>query len=273
MSRCYQIHVDTSSAVFTQTNTNNISGNPQPARVISQPVIKNNGNPFDITYFLSQGHKRLRSLTLKSIEMPIGFYNIRAPYNTITIDGITYTILEGNYTIDSLIGSINGTIGIAIGQFSVNKMLNRVTFVPTSLNSSIAATSTISVTVPLPNDSSINVPCLGYFLGFTDGQNGTEIVATNSYIINFDNYVSVWIPTLGRSSQENTKTTFKVPIMVPSGGVQFYQERTTFTQKVDVTDRSILFDRIDLQILDRFGQPMDNNGIDWSFTLEIEADT
>lgn len=273
MSRCYQIHVDTSSAVFTPTNITGMNGNPQPARVISQPVIKNGGNPFNITYFLSQSHKRLRRITLKSVEMPLGFYNIRAPYNTLTIDGQVYNIQEGNYTIDSLIGSINGTIGIAIGQFSVNKMLNRITFVPTSINSSIAAITTINVTGPLPNDPTINVPSLGYFLGFTDGQTGTEIVATNAYIINFDNYVSIWMPSLGRSSLENTKTTFKVPITVPSGGVQFHQELTTFKQSVDVTDRSILFDRLDLQILDRFGQPMDNNGVDWSFTLEIEADT
>ena len=254
-------------------NTENINGNPQSARVISQPIIKNGGNPFDITYFLSQTHKRLRRITLKSVEMPIGFYNIRAPYNTLTIDGQTYTIQEGNYTIDSLIGSINGTIGIAVGQFNVNKMLNRITYVPTSINSSVAAIASITVTVPLPNDPSINVPSLAYFLGFTDGQTGTEIVATHSYLINFDNYVSLWIPSLGRSSLENTKTTFKVPITVPSGGVQFLQELTSFKQSVEVTDRSILFDRIDMQVLDRFGQPMDNNGIDWSFTLEIEADT
>jgi len=80
-------------------------------------------------------------------------------------------------------------------------------------------------------------------------------------------------PSLGRSSLENNKITFKVPITVPSGGVQFFQELTSFKQSVEVSDRSLLFDRIDMQILDRFGQPMDNNGIDWSFTLEIEADT
>lgn len=273
MSRCYQIHVDTSSVYNDLSSTQDISGNLQPTRINFRPVVKNNGNPFDLTFFLSQTHKRLRRITLKSVEMPVGFYNIRAPYNTLVIDGQTYTIQEGNYTIDSLIGSINGTIGIAIGQFNVNKMLNRITYVPTSINSSIAAIATINVTVPLPNDPNINIPSLAYFLGFTDGQTGTEIIATNSYLINFDNYVTFWIPTLGRSSLENNKITFKVPITVPSGGVQFLQELTSFKQSVEVTDRSLLFDRIDMQVLDRFGQPMDNNGIDWSFTLEIEADT
>lgn len=273
MSRSYQIHVDTSSAVFTQTNRSDISGNPVPARVYSQPIIKNGGNPLDISYFLSQTHKRLRRITLKSVELPIGFYNIRAPYNTITIDSIKYTIQEGNYTIDSLMSSMNGTIGIAIGQFNVNKMLNKITFVPTSLNSAIASYATIGVTVPLPNDATINIPSLGYFLGFTDGQYGTEVTATNSYLINFDNYVQIHIPSLGRSSLENTKCTFKVPITVPSGGVEFYQEMSGFNQSVEVTDRNILFDRINLQVLDRFGQQLDNNGVDWSFTLEIESDT
>jgi hypothetical protein len=35
----------------------------------------------------------------------------------------------------------------------------------------------------------------------------------------------------------------------------------------------IMFDRLDIQVRDRFGQQLNNNGIDWSFTIEIESDT
>ena len=40
-----------------------------------------------------------------------------------------------------------------------------------------------------------------------------------------------------------------------------------------VTDSSNMVDRLVIQVLDRFGQPMVNNGLDWSMTLEIECDT
>jgi hypothetical protein len=40
-----------------------------------------------------------------------------------------------------------------------------------------------------------------------------------------------------------------------------------------VTDRGVRLDRLNITVLDRYGNIINNNGIDWSFTLEIEADT
>lgn len=261
MSRTYQIHVDTSSTVNTQTN---ISGgtNSQvtPTRVLYPNVVKQSNNPFNCTVILGQTHRRLRCVSLKCAEIPIGFYNVRAPYNTVTIGSTTYTITPGNYTISTLCTAINTVITAGVGSFAANSGSSTVTF--TSASGSVTLTT-----------FSGSLPNLLYFLGFVNGQSGSSITGTNSYMVNFDTYMSIYIPNLRNSSLEPSFITFKIPLTVASGGVQYYSEKTQFEQELQIFDKMIMFDRLDIQVRDRFGQQLNNNGIDWSFTIEIESDT
>jgi hypothetical protein len=78
---------------------------------------------------------------------------------------------------------------------------------------------------------------------------------------------------LGQSSQEPAAITFKIPVNVNNGSILHWSENTQNTQKVLVTDNSVRVDRLNITVLDRFGVILNNNGIDWSFTLEIESDT
>ena len=125
----------------------------------------------------------------------------------------------------------------------------------------------------------ITVPALslGAFLGFTNGQScpgtNTVITGTNSYIINFDTYITIWIGEIGTASLDPQQITYKVPLTTGSGTIIQYSEGSTWPQKVIYTDRSNRLDRLTIVVLDRFGNIINNNGIDWSFTLEIESDT
>jgi hypothetical protein len=243
MSRTYQLHVDTSSTA-------------------SGTVIKTSNNPFACTVKLGQTHRRLQAVALKSVELPVAFYNIRAPYNTFTItnSGVTtvYTVTPGNYTVTSLISALNGIIGSGTGSFAPNSMTSRLTY-----------TSVVgSVSFPVVSRT------LGYFLGFTDGQSGTVITATNSYNINFDNYINIFIENLRNSSLEpNVPITFKVPITVANGSVEYFFEGIRFPQSICIRDPDFTIDRLNISVRDRFGQPLDNNGVDWTFTLEFISDT
>jgi hypothetical protein len=111
------------------------------------------------------------------------------------------------------------------------------------------------------------------FLGFTNGQVGTTIIGTNSYIINFDTYVNIWIQNLGTSSLDSQQITYKIPNTVGSGSIIQYTEASNWDQKIEVTDRSNRLDRLIVTVLDRFGNILNNNGLDWSFSLEITSDT
>ena len=249
MSQKYMIHIDTAS-VSNVTSSFGSYG-PQPS------VTKLDGNPFQCQVILGNRHRRLRSVALKNAQIPIGFFNIRAPYNVLIIDGIEYTVQPGNYSITNLINAINSLVTLTVGEFDVDDLTNTITF-------------TSGSGVPI---LTVTQPSLFYFLGFTNLQQGVSISATYSYIVNWDTYLNIWIENLGQSSLEPAQITYKVPLSVGSAGVQQYTEAATHVQKLDVTDRGVRLDRLNIQIQDRFGNMLNNNGIDWSFTLEIEADT
>ena len=241
MSKTYQIHVDTSS---TTSNT----------------VYKYNNNPFNCSVLLGQTHRRIRSVSLKSAEIPLGYYNIRAPYNVFTyttVDGTTpITLTPGNYSSSSILSSINAGIGGT--PLSLNSGTNKVTYTNLSKSTTISA----------PPRS------LASFLGFTDQQSGTTILATNSYNVNFDNYIGIYIENLRASSLEpNVPITFKIPITVSNTNIQNYAAGNQWEQKIEIYDPNIRIDRLNIKVIDRFGGQLDNNGIDWTFSLEIEADT
>jgi hypothetical protein len=44
------------------------------------------------------------------------------------------------------------------------------------------------------------------------------------------------------------------------------------SQSIAVTDRNARVDRLNITVLDRFGNILNNNGLDWSFTLDVESD-
>ena len=231
--------------------------------VDTQTANKINGNPFNCTYVLSKKHRNLVEVSLKNLQMPVGFYNVRSPYNTITINGTNYTITPGNYSDATFVSVLNSTVTPAIGVFSINPTTGRFQFVSASG----------SATITVPSGTATNVPSLTNLLGFTNGQVGTSIIATYSYILNFDTYVNVYIRNLSVSSSETQLVTFKVPVNAASGQILHWNENSQDYQCVPVVYTVETIDRFIIQVYDRFGNPMDNNGIDWSFSLQIKSDT
>jgi len=243
MSRVWFIHVDTTS------NTANT-------------VTKaNTFNSFDCSVLLGQTHTRVKRVALKTAEIPLGFYNIRAPYNTLTLNVLstltTYTFIPGNYSAGTFISTINNTITTAVGSFAINSTTNKVTYTST-------AGSTRIVSDPVT---------LGYMLGFTNDQVGVSFTANKSYNIDFDNYINIYIENLRNSCMEPYACTFKIPITVQKGGVESYQSDNRFKQSIEIFDPNYKINRLNIQVRDRYGAPLDNNGLDWSMTLEVESDT
>ena len=243
MSNRYLIHMDTSSV-----SNVSITGQASVAKVA--------GNPFQCTIILGNRHRRIRAVSLKNAQIPIGFYNIRAPYNTMVLNGTTYTVAPGNYNSTSFLAAVNAALGNGVGVFAIQNSQNIMTF--TANSGSVTFT--------------VTPPSLLSFMGFTDLQSGAFITAPNSYIINFDSYIRIWIENLGQSSLEPSQTTFKIPVNVAPGSILQWTELGQFMQRVEVTDRGARLDRLNITVIDRYGNIINNNGLDWSFTLEIEAD-
>lgn len=248
MSKVYFLHVDTSS---TTANT-----------VIKGAIGNNYGvDSFNCSILLGTEHRKVRRVSLKAAEIPIGFYNIRAPYNTLTINVAgtlqSYTFSPGNYTSTTFLNTLNNTVTPAVGSFFLNTLTN-----------------TIQYTSVVGSSSIVGDPgTLGYFMGFQTSQTGVIIVAAKSYSIDFDNYICIYIENLRNSCMEPFPCTFKIPIKVQKGGVENYLSDNAFKQSIEIFDPDYRIDRLNIQVRDRFGNPLTNNGIDWSMTLEVESDT
>ena len=81
-----------------------------------QLFTNSNDHPFSLTFNLPTQINKVKKIYLKSIELPVGFTNIRSENNsntlTINVNGIECTIIltPNNYTINSLINAINKAI-------------------------------------------------------------------------------------------------------------------------------------------------------------------
>jgi hypothetical protein len=231
------------------------------ANYVENNVIKNQGNPFDFTYRFMNTHRALKRITLKNVQMPYGFYNIRTGVNILNLNSTNYTLTPGYYTQAQLITALNTAVS-GVGTFAVvsqtNTLSNQLQFTPVS-------------------GATFGSSLLNTLLGFTSGQTSsgtTVLIATNQFTVNFDTYVYIYINNLGISSQEPIKYTFKVPLNNTTfGSTLFWSDENQNHQSIEVTDNAVRVDRLQIQVLDRFGNILNNNGLDWSMTLEITSDT
>lgn len=141
---------------------------------IDTAVSKVGTEPFQCMYKFSAPHRKVSCVALRNAQIPVGFYNVRAPYNTITIckavstvedtltlNGTPYTVPPNVYTLDTLINVLNGLIS-AVGSFSV-------------VNGFVVLTTNSSVTLTVTGAAKD----LWKLLGFVTGQSGTTIIAVN----------------------------------------------------------------------------------------------
>lgn len=230
----------------------------------------NIGNPFDTTFNLSSGISQIKSICLKSLEMPISFPNIRDGLNEFII-----RYLSTNYSIK--LSPTNYT--------SATTLCNDLT---TAFNSSSIP---IKPTFSIVGDK-IRITMIGtghlytviqtnfsrYICGFSFNQTSNPALGSNStitadynYLLNIDNYVSMYfenLPNISNSSN-NLRMTYKIPLNAVNGVVYYFGSDGNFNQCIEIKDSNIFISYIRVKILDRFNNIIDNNGCHYSFTLEI----
>ena len=246
----WQVHIDTSSTTTIGS-------------LLSQ-VSKTNGNPFQCTYIFGNRHRGMRTISIQNAQIPIGFYNIRAPFNTLVISGTTYTITPGNYTTLAALNAAivtPGSVALStLGSFAASSTTGIVTFTAAGGNQSLG---------PVTPNSLLS------FLGYTQTATtaiADTVVGTNPYTLNWDTYINMWIENAGPSSLEPAQITFKIPLSSTTNGVAYWSEGSQNIQKICITDKSVRIDRLNIVFQDRFGNILNNNGLDWSMSFDIESE-
>ena len=263
MSNSYHtnfLHLDSSNSTYI-TDINNTTG-----------VFT---NPYKTQFKMPQTFRSIKRVYLKSLELPVGFSNIRkGSTDTLKffINGAPYTVVlpEKNYTqiaqllIDintAIIAVIPPTIVMAIGLTGSLTNPNRciINFTGSVSNFSIL-------------DTNLSKFILG-FRGLTDTLVASVYSASSSnYDLSPDNYILMHIPTLNafNASMCGQQSTFKIPLNSINSQVYYYMESQSFTQWVDITDKNLTISSLNVVLYDKFGCNLHPNGIDWSFTLAME---
>jgi hypothetical protein len=221
---------------------------------------------FDARFPLSTPIIEAKKLTLKSLELPVNFNNIRnsGTLNQFSIStnlGNTYNVSIPSYnysTIDTLVTALNNAfVGVVPNTTFTFVTGNYIT---------LSATST-TITSFVINKTSLS----NAVLGFKSTGNLMSITATSPYLLNVDNYIIMYINNIQALHTENTGNflqSFKIPLNAVNGVVYYQAENSNFSQSVYLAPSHIQY--LDITIYDRFGQKIQCNNSDYSFSLSVE---
>ena len=254
------IHFDSIFANYV-TDTNNTTG------------ITNSA--YKAIFPMNQSFRNVTRVYFKSVELPIGFSNIRkGSTDTITfvLNGTTYNIIlpEKNYTtMASLLTDLNNYIGGYTLSGNATMILSVWPALPNRLM--IYLTNTTSFKF-------IDTNLSKYILGIRSAdlliENAAVYAAYSGFNLNPDNYILAYIPTLNgiNGCQGWSIGTFKIPMNTIQGQVYFYQSGSSFEQFVDITNPDLVITNLEVTLFDRYGNNLNPTGFDYSFTLAFESD-
>lgn len=234
-------------------------------------------NPYKAQYNMNQTFRNVKRVYLSAMEFPVGFSNIRTGCTDTLkyiLNGVTYTVVlpEKNYTtIGALLLDLNNQM-IMLNP-NGPPILNVNYLTPSRLMFNFIGTVPTSFSVVDTNLSKYVLGFRGLYDGFTNvtGFAQTYMATNSNWNLNFDNYISLYIPLFGScSSMSNQLQTFKIPLNTITNQVYFYQEGSSFRQWVDISDKNFTMNSFTLIVLDKFGNNLNPNGLDFSFTLSLE---
>lgn len=229
----------------------------------------NNGNPFDASFSLTSNLKNVKKISLKSIEMPIAFTNVRTGLNDFTI-----RMLSVNYTVylnSSVYTSATTLCSDLTTAFNSNSIPVKPVFSVVGNKIRITMTGSNLYSVIGSNFSR-------YVLGFINNQTSNPALGANStitaeynFLLNVDNYVNIYLENIPQSmtTSNNLFSSFKVPLNAVNNVVYFFGDESNFNQSIDLTDENAVISQIKIKIMDRFGNVLNNNGVDYSFSLQF----
>lgn len=200
---------------------------------------------------------------LKSVTFPNGIYNVSntdieitdsSGLNTISVTGGNYTSTELATLLESLLN------GLTIDTYTVSITNNKFVFTSNFVGFTI-------------NPNNLDNTLL-YNLGFVLGSSYTGLSITAPNLFNLSGIKNVFIKisqiTNYIRNALDIKYNFKFDVTCPFGGVVFFSNENKYLQEYDVSSDNLVSNSyFDIQLVDQYGIVIDNNGLDWNFTLKL----
>jgi predicted aspartyl protease len=125
-------------------------------------------------------------------------------------------------------------------------------------------------------DTQLNNFILGLKLSNTSvitGGTTASITGSNVINLNIDNYLNMHlenVPTDNNHNFNGVLCSFKVSLNGVYGTIIYNNDENVFKQTVYISDENYILRELRISFYDRFGNAVINNGLDYSFSLEIK---
>ncbi len=253
---------------------------------------KETNSKSEYTITLSEKITDVKKTGIKSIELPVSFYNISSNlgnntfkliYNTTSY---LFNIPDGNYTSTDLKSKLNSLA--TYYSLNVNFDIQNNKFIITNNSGN-------NVTVNFNTDDIGNITKynfksrLGWLMGFRNYQyiipSSSNITAEATFDLNIPKYLYLAIDEFGKGNQNSFISPLPTSLInkniiariccdykqYPYGSVLYANEYNgllisdtrSYTGKIDIQ-------KLNIKILNEYGIVMDLNGLDYSFLLKLE---
>ena len=218
--------------------------------------------------------RRIKRISLLCLEMPVQFANVRT---SVAFSYTTTLSATGSFSI-----SINQTF-TTISQLLTYLNSQIPTIAGVSIAFSVSLTNTnlvIATTSGLSAFQLSNYTDKKQFLKNILGFNGTEnlvsnvLTASSYYNLNLDNYISIYLQNVPHqtTNQNQSNSSFKIPLNCVTNSIYFFNQNTSYTPFINVSDNNFVLDKLIVSVFDRYGNNLNPNGSDYSFSLRIDTD-
>ena len=245
---------------------------------------------YNATIKLMNTLHKVKKISLKSLEMPVMFNNIRsASENTSSVLYLQFTyasytniqipiyIPPMNYTSISLLLSFINTqlsnnlasYGLTITAAVFSNSITYQTYIQFTCNQSTAvwffyrdSILLSGILGVLPSARSYSSPSI------------TNLDGKNMYCLNVDNYICLYLNNIpaASSNASGRNCSFKVPLSAINGQIQFTGDNNQFGQVVEIQDPNFTLSQISITVYDRYGYAINGGNFNYSFSLLFEYD-
>jgi hypothetical protein len=234
---------------------------------------------YNCKFTLDKPYRKVKKVSLLSLEMPIGFCNIHEGINEfkICIQGIFYSFYIPVGTYASAF-DVATAIGLAIpsdyvigqtspfhGGFNVGLFTLSYSDVFEVWCSSYSGGNNNSADWYVC-DTPLSNLILGIYSTEPKYIFNSHVKNSQKSCINIDNYVSMHIAEIGTNSYDN-RISYKIPTPLSMYSVLYLTDHIFYPQSVYCDIESL--NTLSIKFYDRFGNDLVSNGYTWSGTLEL----
>ena len=218
---------------------------------------------YNVQFQLNNIYRNVRRFKLLSLELPVGFANVRKGLNELKmrIYGVNYSVFipENVYpSIDSLITAVNTSLQSHASTFTFTISILNTEYL--LITSNINDANQWSIV-----DTNFSNVLLGLYSSDTHPAANT-ISSSAKWCLSGDNYINLFISEIGNNGSIN-RCTFKIPLPIQQNQVLFLTENIFYNQTVYVNINTL--STLTCRFYDRFNNDLSSYGYSWTASFEI----